>query len=815
VADVDRPVALVSVVAPADRAVFSLEMGADGVRLHLRRALLGDLLAVSDLALRVPNVRYPFDYTAGPRALQSHLADLESVTLEVRLEAVERAIAGGAGPVRAGGVAGGEGRLVVHGTAGDTPFTVRVRIEPGGPGEDLRLEVGEPRVYGWTALAWDAVASEVGARVPAELRGGGGGIRLLRPLLAALLAPLGFKVPRTAGVVLAAVEILPRAVVLRFREGARAAVPGRPRPVAGTADPEAAAREALSDLGGGASAAAEDRFLRAGVVVPRLWSEVLARAAAAGEERPERVLPHLAGLLVAAKLPQVAGPADVARLAGRLVAALDAADDGVDLVLAGRLVATVADRMDPADALATLDAVTARVADPEILLAAAEATDRLGRADEARRTRTRALSLVPAGRARAVLEATAERLVDRGLAAAAGSWLDDVARACAEGRFGSEGPALRRLSIRVRAAHLAVAPDGAARSRDLLRSLLRDDPGDREAIDLLLALAETDGDVAEAVAAYRQAAVRAAGGDRAALLRAAARAMDERLGLRHQAASALEEALDAEPRDDATAEALDALWTALRRPHRRLELAEARLRWTTEGPARALLLARAGDLAEQAGRLEAAEQFLAERLRTGPTDRAALSAARRVRAARGDVAGLRTVLEALVDLAEDGAEKASLLDELGAADAAGGPDEPIAAQRERVIRELGLGRLEAAEAACARLAGSLADPAERVRALLDLADLRAMIPGCRPGDALDEAAGIAAGAGGAAIRACAAALRERGVLLATSDPEGAAEALERAAGLDPGDAPTRAALAAAYRASGRATLAAAVEGDEG
>lgn len=640
----------------ADRNVFSLEMGPDGVRLRLGAAVLGDWLVLKELVLRVPHVPRSFDYTAGPRSLQSALTRLEGVVVELRLDGLTSRIRDVPG-IEVAGIRAQGGRLSVSGTVDQAPFTLRLIPEASGPTDvpaDLSVRFEEPRIYGWIGRAWDRLGPALASALPSALRVAVERDRVLlsvlRPVLMPLLAGMGCKVPLVDGVILSSVRAEDNRLILRFEAAdAQAARPALDDDCRVPESPENEARAALRVLEQGFDPKAGTRLLENGVVVPRLWPEVLFTARALGEDRPEWVLPHLVGVLLAARMPEIVSWKDVAVLARRLLASVEATGDPADLALAGRLVATIAFDLDPREALDLLDAVRVRgVSDPAVLEAAALALDRLGRGAEARSVRARLLALAPAGCTAEVLRSVVDRLDRAGLGSVASAWLDETIVLSEEDRFGSEGPSIRRQALLLSAARTSLAGD--ARGRLLLLDLLRQNAGDREALDLLLVTARTDREAAEVIARLRDAAAGTSGAPRAAFLRDAARATVDRLGLRRQAVELLEAALEADPLDIEAADALDRLCADLGMEDRRLALALARLSWTTDPEARVEALLRVARLAEKTGDINEAARCVSEVLAGDPTNREALETGIRVFASSGDESALVRAWDTLLDV---------------------------------------------------------------------------------------------------------------------------------------------------------------------
>ncbi len=643
-----------------DRTPLSLEMDREGVKLRLASALFDNFLALDDLVLRVPYVGRSFDYTSGPRALQPAVTRLAGVTVHVLLERLIGRIWAPAGSLwtvlRARGV---RGRVVLSGTAGAVPFTVRVHVETSTQPGAVRLRFVSPCLWAPSELPWDLLPAHLVRAVPESLRVGSGDdwvdVSILRPVLSGLTANLGYKVPLLDGAMLSDVRIETHRVSLVF--GAQPtgipddAVRVGVSPVPG-ASAEEKARAALGILVGGVrDPALIERFLCSGVSVPRLAPEVLARARSYGEDRPEAMLPHLVAAVVVARDPSLASEHDALRIAKRLVAAVEADGDPLEMVLAGRLLARIGLSVSPETALAILDVLLIRgIEDAAVLEAAAFALDRLGRREEARVTRSRVLALVPVGRTASTLRDMVARLESAGLEDVAADWLEQTIAQCDQDTFGSEGAAIRRQAVLLLATRESLTPDRAEAARGRLRDLLHVDPCDREALDLLLALASCGREAAEAVSRFKSAADASSGESRAMFLVDAAGATMERLGLRRQAVDLLEAAREVSPRNEAIAAALDRLYQELDLGPRRLALIEHRVAWTDDPVRRSTLRLEGAVLADGLGRPSVAVNLLRPLLDEDPTHVPALRLAVVVARASGDEAFAKRAAESLVDL---------------------------------------------------------------------------------------------------------------------------------------------------------------------
>jgi tetratricopeptide (TPR) repeat protein len=488
-------------------------------------------------------------------------------------------------------------------------------------------------------------------------------------------------------------EIKDHGIALRFETGPRtsaadAAVDASNSSSMEQSDPETTARRILETLDqGDRSPDSWGRFLLAGVAVPRLAPEVLARASALGEERPESVLPHLVGIVVAASSPDLVNPRDFTIMARRLLAAVEAEGNKGDLGRAARLVASLSMSLDPSVSLEILEGVRMLGIEDEVVLeATALSLDRIGRSDDAVLLRVRALSRVPTARTGELLRGMVRRLDDAGLGQGASVWLEEVLAQCRQGRFGSESRSMGRDVQVLLATRESVVPRNSERARERLREILRDSPAHSEALDLLVAIASGPREGAEAVTRLRAAAEAVQGDSRARFLLDASRVTLERLGLRRQATELLEAALEASPGNENVASTLDGLYRELGQDDRRLELLRSRLAWTSDPVQRSALLLDIATLAESLGEHSVAGQALGEVLEDDPTHRAALAAACRVYAAIGDSARLDRVVSSLLDL-----DPASIPPGLGPVEVAkpqGDPQEIDAFELEsRHIRE--------------------------------------------------------------------------------------------------------------------------------
>ena len=161
-------------------------------------------IRLAELALEVPEARFPFDPSRGAGQFRLQLCDLARLELVAEaglfaavLERVDLAKAGVASLRLAlrPGFAEGAGTF-----AGGAPFGFRASVEPAGD-QEIAVAVYEPRAYAMAPVPAAALPSLL-ARAAAGLgRPSGGEVRLdvLSPVLLRLLPARGWKVPRVAG----------------------------------------------------------------------------------------------------------------------------------------------------------------------------------------------------------------------------------------------------------------------------------------------------------------------------------------------------------------------------------------------------------------------------------------------------------------------------------------------------------------------------------------------------------------------------------------------------------------------------------------
>ena len=209
--------------------------GGPELRLLDRRAFVGfpplDVAAgvvVSDFALQVPDVTFPFNVSGGASRFQRQKLLFGELEVTVSAEVLRRKLSEAAG--RVGGLSDvalhlragyleGEAKLAA---AGGAPVTFKVALDGYGP--DLGAWVYDVRLYAPAATPAAAVPAlmaralvELDVLPEVKLRGASGFTARVLPRLSELAAvSRGFKAPEVERAQLAHVEVTPAALVLRF-----------------------------------------------------------------------------------------------------------------------------------------------------------------------------------------------------------------------------------------------------------------------------------------------------------------------------------------------------------------------------------------------------------------------------------------------------------------------------------------------------------------------------------------------------------------------------------------------------------------------
>ncbi|HSD20619.1 MAG TPA: hypothetical protein VLC54_11305, partial [Anaeromyxobacter sp.] len=816
-------------------AGFELRLERGGAFVRLADQPIAPGVRLDALTLELPDVRFPFDVGKGSGQFRHRLSDLSELAIAIEPGVADAALASAG--LAAFGVE--EARIAFRaGTAeiaarlsGGPAFTLVAGLLPEGD-QGVALVFHSPRIYGPAPIpaallphlargVVDALGADALPREPVPF------------LLRRILAPRGWKLPRTAGVPLARAEIAEGVVRLAWLRGAAGPAAVSPDPDLLAAEEGARTfREPEARLAAGDAAGARDGYLAAGAAAsahPFAAERLLSLLAA--EDRFHDEALDLAAEWLSRRpgfLPALAAEASIRLARGEPVKAARAL---------AALAAGAADRGETFSALAAAEAVLAlpgaareeAVRAAELALSvrrdhvpalralrahAAAAGDREGLLRALRRLVAHDPEDAEKARAHAelgtlLLEADppAARLhLDHALRLAPEdpAALAALARAC---RAAEEPLRAVRVLERLCAAQLArgdrAAAAAAATEAGTLweerllhpeNALLRH----REACELApspqahahaASAAEAAGQWAEA--AEHHAAVVAAlppstPGASELLVRtrvALADVAEARLADPPAAAAHLEAATALAPERADLLRRLAALHAATGREDGALAALDRLAPLLPSGPERASVLAGAGQAAAALGRTADARSRFAAALAADERCGPALDGLARLAAARGDAAAEREALVRLATLATSAAEAARLHDRLaGACERAG---------------DL-VGALRAAAAARA------ADPGPaRLDALLALARRAEDLPLVSALLAERAAAAAAAGDGPGA----AAAWLDRARVLGPVDPAGARAALAEARAAAPGDASVLRAQADHAELAGDAPLA--------
>lgn len=645
-------VTTLTVASSGRKSFFSLEMTPDGVSLRLEAAssrISGLTARIFDLALSVPWLNFPFDYTSGPRALQNHLTELDSLTVEIGFDLLACLVRGDREPaVKV--ERGSQGTVVFSGVADHVPWSVRTAFEAGIRG-DVILKFLYPRTFVLSDMPWATVPGILTESVQnREIS-----IPLARMVLKPLMAGLGFKLPLMTRTIFTKAEVSADKVAFRF---AVADANSLPNAISDTENESLEKsrvdlREPSGILAKLASsskdAAGIMEFVESATGSPVLWPEILARSLELGNERPELVSTQLAAVLTGSENPGWLDNEELFRVCRRLLSSAQNEGCREEVERCAVLISRVVDRFAPPDSLSILDEIrTAGFETREVLEAAAVTFDRLGRHLDASTTRLRALAMVPARSAPDAVRALVDRMDVNGFVDQTAQWLLELLNLGARGRFGSASDAIHRTAVVLLASRNAMS--GREDAWKMLQEALVSKPDDPEILELLLTLSGESHEIAEAISLFQTAAENTAGRAKCDLLTMAGRALNERFGLKRRAVELLEQAFEADPECRETAELLDRLYDVLQKPGNRAELAWKRLSVCSDSPERIRLLSITMNSAMEAGLTRKSAVAARELLRLDPANPVFLETAERVFAASGEVDGLREVREALEDL---------------------------------------------------------------------------------------------------------------------------------------------------------------------
>jgi len=652
--------------APArEETPFQLEASRDGVRLRLDQAILDRRLQVRDLRMEIRRTPRSLDLSAGPRSLRSVRSVLEGLEVRASLAGIRWT---GSREVRVEAVHPIEGgrRLWIGGRARGVLFSLRVRIVASTePGTDLELRFEEPRVFGWAGIPWNRLGllATEDVRLPwARLVRASGrvGVGVLSPLLQGLLAERGWKVPDRRGVRFLETREEGSSWVARFGRPEE-----EPERSGEASDPPGEMREPLSEE------QLRDRFrsnqpvdgdlLVQGLDHPRLWPEVLGRCREIGEDRPDRVEVSMVALLLADRLPALAGAEDRFRWIRRLATALPGSEAGFrDLRWGAGWIGEATRGLPPDSAWVLIEEILSLgVAEPDLLRRASVCLERIGRGQQAEALRGRMMALAAGEEVEGLVQRTLAALDEEGLCRVADEWLDRLLERPRES--GVTDPAVLWSLRKIRALRrTARDPRG---SLGIWRALLEEDPSDPEVRDMVRLAVQEDSQAHEV--ATRIAEMAGSHPGRRELLRYAASLVEHRPGLRVRAARWYEESLAGDPDPDPVLDALDRLYRLLGRQQERRALLDRRIAAEPESPRSVgWRIERARDALEE-GEDQAAARFLREVLDRDPTHREALELAREVHRRTGDTASMREVEEVLRDLDDGKDSPGSLPPDLG------------------------------------------------------------------------------------------------------------------------------------------------------
>ncbi|HEU4385365.1 MAG TPA: tetratricopeptide repeat protein, partial [Anaeromyxobacteraceae bacterium] len=815
-------------------------------------------LRLVELAMEVPDVRFPFDVGQGAAQFRRRLCDLARVELSVEPEFLLGLSAGldlsrsGLASLQIGlraGFAEAGGRL-----EGGVPFTCKLGLEPEGD-QAVALVIYEARLYGPAAVPAAALPSLL-ARAAAGLSRQEGAALVVEPfglLLRRIVPARGWKLPRASAARLSRISTAPGEVRLAWdrAHAGPAEAPSDPDRLAAL-EGARAFREAEALVARGEWDAAREAYLAAGAAAAthpfagaRLLSllsvdegfhdEALDLSAHWLSRRPDFAPALLAeGVLRARRGERDRSARAFAELSassarrGEELGALFAADacfalgpDSDAPAFSRAVEVALSLRRDHLPALRALRALAERTGDREALLRAsrrlaAYAPDEAEKAGAHARLAEMLLQSDPPS-ARLHLDQALRLAPDDAAALAA------LARAC---ELAGEWLRAARAHDRLRELFLARGDaEAAAREALAVGALWEERLGHpenallryREACELSGASGEAReraARTAHALGHWAEAADHYAGllgsldprepgaAERAARAHAAlARVAEERLSDLPRAATHLESSLSLVPHDAEALSRLAALYRTMSRPAELLGALDRLAPLTRETAVRVALLAEAGDTCLGPLSLpDAARSRYGAALALDPQCRPALEGMARIAHERGDALAERDLLSRLVLAASDPAEQAATYDRLAAAaERAGDLESASRAAASARRAEPSLPRLREA----ARIARLAADGGTLAELLAELA-------------AASRAAGDAP--------AAAAAWLERAALLGASSPAQAMAALHEARALSPGDPQVLAAQADLAEASGdfstaftalRALLAGGAEGAPG
>ncbi len=640
----DLPVPLLRPVQ--DEMPFQLEASREGIRLRLDQALIRNVLQVRDLRMEVRRTPRSLDLSAGPRSLRSVWSSLLGLEVFVRLQGLRWE---GSGGVQVESVVPATEGLWVRGRVQGVPFSVRVLVMAAqDPDTDLELRFHHPRVFGWAGVSWNRLGvlavGDPGLRWAQVVQQGGRiRVEVLAPLLRALLAERGWKVPDHRGVRFLASRQEGASWGLCFgRDETGSRVMEQDPGLLGE-DSEFLSEEDLRERFRG-HRPVEMEWLIQGLDHPRLWSEVLGRCREIGEERPDRVEASLVALLLAERRPDWVGEQDRFRWIQRLVAGLLAEEEGLrDLRWGAGWIGEATRRLPPESAWALLEEMLSLgVAEPDLLRVASVCLERIGRSPQAEALRSRMLALASGDEVEGLVDRTLATLDQEGLSRVADDWLERLLERPEE--WGLVKPARKLRKVRA-LRRTARDPGGAL---EHWRALLEEDPLDPEVQDVVRMAVREDSqalDVANRVVEMAEGLP-----ERRALLRYAASLVEHRPGLRGKAVRWYEESLPGDPHPEPVFDALERLYRLLDRRDAHRRLLERRIAAEPESPRSLEFRLERAREALRDGDDPTAARLLREVLDRHPTHPEVLRLSLEFHRRTGNLREMREVEEVLRDL---------------------------------------------------------------------------------------------------------------------------------------------------------------------
>lgn len=664
-----------------DSSVFSMEIGADGVRLRLAMAILGHHLAVKDLVLYLPYVKFPIDFSRGPRSLRNELAVLESCTLLVDWSGVwidpdERypiEITGFSASINNSGV--------LFGDVAGIPFSLSIDLNRPTEDEsvDLVISVDEVLVFDNVGISWDSLYKRIftGLRSfpfingPYFISENRYGLVILRPVLRALVGQMGFKSPLIPDMNIESIKSNNRSYEIVF---------SNKYDIISTSNSifavnrqvdyqivEKPSFDVFEDFSVSAFSVGARRtdefkdFISKAICVPRLRTEIRTRSHAMVLDYPECLTAHVAGVIAAINLGDLDSlPKDLSRLMSVIETANHISegqrtDNGPVNPVISRMASGFAARcsrlLSPVDSLNLLNSIRSMgFENADVLRYTALALDRNGDNFNAEKFRKRALGLMSTGRISVFLEEVCAELDSAGLYETAQNWLRDVIKAADSELFASESREITRKTTLLLASRASIGANGVESSRRLLLDLIETFPGDESAVQMLVALADTDREVARAVEVLKSSAGNETGIRRAEILTVAGRIVRDRLRLKSQAIALFESAIEVDPSNQGLADELDDLYRFASSSKKRMDFAKRRLVWTKDRDLRSKILEILAQSAFESGSLEDAANAIREVLSTDPTNSQNLELAERIFLLAGDSESHSEVVQTMRDI---------------------------------------------------------------------------------------------------------------------------------------------------------------------